>query len=302
MNLEEEERDGYIVPRQIKQVWSVQMKLLVKLLEVCKKHHLSIWASSGTLLGAVRHKGYIPWDDDVDMVMMRDDYQKLIDVASREFASPYFFQCAYTESVPYHRGHAQLRMNDTAAILPHDVNRNFHQGIFIDIFVFDALPDDESLYASYVEELDEAQRHVMSAYTKFKLGLNPFGNLRMLKSWIYAHTHDYLKTFRAYEALLSKYKISENRYVVKSGLIHNLQYIKDKRIDKSCYVETIYLPFEDIEMPVPKGYDVVLSTLYGDYMSPVKQPTYHGGFLVLDPERSYQPYLNELRKKGKSGR
>ena len=85
MNLDEEIRCGYKVSAQMKHIWNVQMNLLKKLLEACEKHNLRIWASSGTLLGAVRHGGYIPWDDDIDMVMMRDDDNKLLSIASAEF-------------------------------------------------------------------------------------------------------------------------------------------------------------------------------------------------------------------------
>ena len=81
MNLEPETRNGYYISADMKKVWAVEMQLLKKLLEVCEKHHLRIWAEGGTLLGAVRHHGYIPWDDDIDMAMLRDDYDKLQAIA-----------------------------------------------------------------------------------------------------------------------------------------------------------------------------------------------------------------------------
>lgn len=66
------------------------MQLLNKLLKVCGKHHLKVWAEGGTLLGTIRDKGFIPWDDDIDMAMMRDDYDKLQSVAKEEFKAPFF--------------------------------------------------------------------------------------------------------------------------------------------------------------------------------------------------------------------
>ena len=146
MNLNEEVRSGYTVSAEMKKVWKVQMDLLKKLLEVCDKHHLKIWAEGGTLLGTVREQGYIPWDDDIDMAMLRDDYDKLVRIAPEEFDHPFFFQCGDTEKF-YPRGHAQLRMDGTTAILPYIQFVNSHQGIFIDIFPIDAVPDDPAARA-----------------------------------------------------------------------------------------------------------------------------------------------------------
>ena len=142
MNLLEETRDGYTISADMKKVWAVEMKLLKKLLDVCNRHHLRIWAEGGTLLGTIRHHGFIPWDDDIDMAMLRDDYDKLQAIAREEFQAPFFFQSGYTDQFAW--GFSKLRMDGTAAILPSDIYQQHHLGIFIDIFCYDAVPDDKN--------------------------------------------------------------------------------------------------------------------------------------------------------------
>ena len=141
VNLQAEERNGYLISEEMKRVWDVQLDMFQRLIDVCKKHQLRCWCDGGTLLGAIRHKGYIPWDDDIDVCMPRPDYDRLQQIAEEEFKPPYFFQTAATDK-HYYRAHAQLRRSDTAAIRPSDSYRPFNQGIFIDIFAFEGIPKD----------------------------------------------------------------------------------------------------------------------------------------------------------------
>ena len=135
--LKEEIRSGFPVNEKRKKVWAVELELLQKFDEVCRKYNLTYYAYYGTLLGAVRHQGFIPWDDDIDVVMFREDYEKLQAVAPEEFREPYFFQNSYTDQMLWF--FSKLRDSRTTAIeFP---ARNLHQGIFIDIFPLDDVPD-----------------------------------------------------------------------------------------------------------------------------------------------------------------
>lgn len=226
----------------------------------------------------------------------------LLTCAPQEIAAPYFFQCASTESSPYPRGHAQVRINSTAAILPDDIFCNFNQGIFIDIFVFDAVPDNQALQLDFASEI-ENQRHVIRKWlTHFSLSSRPRKIYNIFRNIVYTKTHSFMREYEKFESILSRYPINDNKYLVKLGLKSDFEYIVTKKLDKCLYEETLWLPFEDFLMPVPSGYDVVLKTLYGDYMRPVKEPTFHGEFVVLDAHRSYVFHLVRLRFINRTGK
>lgn len=284
MNLQEENRDGYLVSAHMKKVWAVQLELLKKLLEVCDKYQLKIWADGGTLLGTIRHKGYIPWDDDIDMAMFRDDYDKLVQIAPKEFDHPYFFQCGYTEKC-YIRGHSQLRMDSTAAMLLAPAFVNTHQGIFIDIFPYDAVPDDEQEMKKLIEEKNRLMDRMVHAVV-FDW-LHPVRSIRLsLKK------SSFSEMYEDFENAFRKYRIEDNNCVSCLSFMVDLEHFLR---DKQWYDETLAMPFEDCMMPVPVGYHEILTKQYGNYMIPVKAPSYHGGFWKLDAEKSYLDYLPELR-------
>ena len=142
--LDEEERCGFHITKKQKEVWAVELDLLVELDRVCKKYNLKYCATGGTLLGAIRHKGFIPWDDDIDVMMLRDDYEKLCNIAPQEFKDPYFFQTEYSDPGSLRR-HAQFRNSNTTGILSTEfpLRKPINQGIFLDIFPQDNVIDDE---------------------------------------------------------------------------------------------------------------------------------------------------------------
>ena len=157
--LDEEVRLDYTVTRKMKEVWAVELDLLVELDRVCKKYDIKYVADCGTLLGAIRHKGFIPWDDDIDVGMLRSEYERLCKIAPFEFKEPYFFQTEETDPTSA-RGHAQLRNSSTTGILLSEIGtkRSFNQGIFIDIFPFDNVPNDFDKYKKLKDEIDKKRQ------------------------------------------------------------------------------------------------------------------------------------------------
>ena len=133
---EDEVRDGFFVPGLMKRAWAAQMEILADVDKVCKKYNIRWFADRGTLLGAVRHKGYIPWDDDLDICMLRDDYIRFFAVAEKELPSNYY--------IPKEReaDHRMLTTIFNSNTMPSDKDhlKKYHEFPLcaaIDVFVLD---------------------------------------------------------------------------------------------------------------------------------------------------------------------
>ncbi len=287
--LEPEERSGYPVSREMKEVWAVELDLLVRLLDVCRRHDIPIFASGGTMLGAVRHQGFIPWDDDIDMMMLREDYDRLCAVAETEFQYPYFFQTEYTDHGSL-RGHAQLRNSETTAILLKERDRHFrfNQGIFIDIFPLDAVTDDE---AAFARQERDAQRYKKRAKTYARLSTRyraKPGVKGAVKAVLHRCCSALFETlevcaYQRFEETCSRYNHTATaRISTLSFQFSNRQHFKYR----ADYAQLIELPFEFITLPVGKQYDHALTCRYGDYLSPVTGSSVHGD-VIFDTDRPY---------------
>lgn len=282
MSIEEEVRRGYTIPTEMKKVWKVQMDLLRKLLAVCEKHHLKIWAEGGTLLGTIREHGYIPWDDDIDMAMLRDDFDRLVQIAPEEFSHPFFFQYGYTEDY-YPLGYAKIRMDNTTAIEPERKFAQIHQGIFVDIFPLDGLPDNQNELSSLIAERNKYYSSIVGCSTPLSLS-HPGRSFRTLIS-----RPRYKNLFSKLENVFRGNSINDNEYVSCLSFIVDERYFRKKE----WYKNTVFMPFEDIMIPVPEGYHFILEKQYGDYMTPRNSPGFHT-FWKLDADTSYKEYLHDL--------
>lgn len=294
--LEEEIRCDYLVDSEMKKVWAVELDLLDQLLNVCKKHDIKIFASGGTLLGTVRHEGFIPWDDDIDMMMFREDYEKLCEVAKTEFEEPYFFQTEYTDPGSL-RGHAQLRNSETTGILKNEKDKyRFNQGIFLDIFPLDVVVDDEALFE---KQYRQARRYKKLAGLFSKLSTRYVPNTKhklkgVVKHLLYLLGNKPLRllkleewAYKRFEKTCMKYNGEPTERVsTLSFQFANRQHFKYRK----DFEEVIDMPFEFMMIPVGKEYDHALQQRYGEYRKIVKAGSCHGG-VIFDVERSYKEYI-----------
>ena len=289
-NLQEEVRDGFHVLAQMKKVWRVETDLLAVFTEVCRKEKLRFWVDGGSLLGTIRHHGFIPWDDDVDVCMPRADYDRLVANGDRLFTHPYFLQTAYSDKDYFH-GHAQLRNSLTAAIRPSDAFQPFNQGIFIDIFVLDEAPDDEAERKELARCCRKTQRFLKAKNTHIiasgRLGLI----FRKMKCRREVKKRGWQTIYREMEDRLRGVDPD------KCGCWAELAFSGDDiMFPKQIFDHTLWMPFENISVPVPAGYDLFLRTQFGDdYMTPRQDPSYHGQ-LIFDTEKSYLQILPQVQR------
>lgn len=287
---DEEVRCNYCVSAKMKKVWAIEMELLAEFIRVCEKYGLRYFADAGTLIGAVRHQGFIPWDDDVDVVMPREDYDKLFEVAEREFKHPYFFQTAQTED-KFYRTHAQLRHNLSTGFIPYDRDKNINKGIFLDIFVLDGVADTRIQRWLQKKEIRfhetllayeyDRDAHVLSAPKKMVYFL-----VHMLHKVVPYKTHfDYYN--RKVLARYSRKKTEKIGNLVLGWRPHT-------QWRREWFEEYQMQPFEHLMLRIPKGYHEVLTMQYGDYMKlPDDVNAPNGRFhesIVFEPDIPYKEY------------
>lgn len=289
-NTNEEVRDGYRVSAEMKKVWAVELDLLQKFLDYCKLHNLRCWVEGGTLLGAVRHKGFIPWDDDVDVAMMREDYDRMCKIGNDGLEAPYFLQTAYSD-VDYHRGHAQFRRSDTTAIRPSDAFEPFNQGIFIDIFPLDAVPDDRALVHEHLKRSIKIFRFLKSKNCNLLASGRLSLVFRKLKAKYMVRKHGWVSIYeKAEEEMRALGRMPHTKVAELTSLGEKIVW------DKCIFDKTVMLPFENIMVPAPHDYDAFLRETFGpNYMTPVQAPSMHGS-VVFDTERSYTESLDSVKR------
>lgn len=272
-------------------IWDVEIDLLEKFKGICEKYKLSYGASSGTLLGAVRHQGFIPWDDDIDLFLPWDHYKKLLEVAPNECQYPYFFQSFLTQEESEVSG-CRLRRSDTTGFTKWEaknVGPDYDRGIFIDIMPLFKVPD--------LGEERQVQKETVLFFWKCIRGYNAFAQIERREK----PNEDYIQYIPYYKSICESMNITDIKWTYLNACAmakgktrevgstaSRIHYSKEMW-DSECFKEYITLPFESTTIRCPKEYDRILTKQYGDWRTPYENGARHE-MLVIDTETPWREF------------
>lgn len=283
------------ISEQRRTVWSIELQCFEEFKRICSKYNLKYFAIAGTLLGAIRHKGFIPWDDDMDVCMFREDYEKFINIARSELNEGFILQDPDVDE-KYYLGHARIGKKGTTAMNELFWKHNLHikQPIFIDIFSLDTLPNDR--IKRFAHKYWHSFLYYMMSFhsTDYKpFTNNPFRKIGTVLSMIIFKFIPY-KTFYKYSIRqISKYNKSKSCNTV--GLIECFYNMSRFMWEKEDFKEIVEVQYETTTINVPKEYDKVLKKTYGDWHIMKRGGSLHEG-LFFDPNKSYEHYWGKYNE------
>ena len=274
-----------LTAEQLQELKNCERDMLAEFVRICDKHGIKYFVQGGTLLGTVRHGGFIPWDDDVDVSLHRDDYEKFLAVAGKELPDYYFLQTKDTDP-EYPNNFAKIRDSRTAFIESSAKNLNINHGAYIDIFPLDNYPTGKKA------KIYELKKRLLTQ--------------RIYKAFYMPHMSFIAKIFTMLTVLLFpslKGAVDKREKLFKSvphsdRVVNNSGAWLDKEIIPREWVQnTIKMEFEGITVNVSDRYDEWLTYVYGDYMSlpPENERVGHHYVDIFDMNKPYTEYINEVR-------
>lgn len=315
----DEIRDGFVVTAQRKRLWNIQLNLVAEVARICEKHNIRWFAYGGTLLGAVRHKGFVPWDDDVDIVMFRPDYERFKKVVKTEIKEQYFVDAWYDYKLEDEEPDI-LQDKNCLQVVKHDQRRDHpkwwpfwpmikirdsrttmiqwasrphvHQGIWIDIFPLDPVPPFSDKQQA---KIFETERELFLAM------VNPEAARQKL-----AENMDLIITRDEFEKFLDSRHAQKAAFIDSFALENfssSAEFFAQTRkyclakspfnFQSKSYEKVIYLPFETMEIPAPDDYKDCLKRQYGvNWRKPV---FYKSHTKIYSANISYKDYFEQVR-------
>ena len=272
----------------IKKIQEKLLGILVYFKEFCEENGLRFYLAGGTCIGAARHQGFIPWDDDIDVFMLREDYEKLCELWPLKADLSRFSCVRSDDKINIHHSATEIKDNHTTFINRHSVDLDIHHGIMIDVIPLDGVAPHRftemtqiiyaMVYCLFVfQRLPEHKGKLTYYASKIALGLIRSPKLRY-KIWKFC------------EKRLSRFSLEDCSMVASFGegvTIMRQHFPKEWFRD----MDTV-LPFEGYEMPVAKDYDQYLRISYGDYMElpPEEERVFRHDISFMDLDHSYLQY------------
>lgn len=242
----------------IEEIHEIMLKMLEKIDCICNKEKIDYFLIDGTLLGAIRHNGFIPWDDDVDIAMPREDFERFKKIAAEKLGEDYFVQTIETDP-EYHLFYIPLKIRDNHSTLIEKYGEKYHEGVYIDVFPFDYLTEDKKkeLFRKKITYFFGVARGPVSTQTFpsvhffARIILQMIGRLIPRKIMIY-YINSAIK--------------KNSRGVCGEELVYGFELPWMNVFKKSEIYPLKRGKFENVELNIPCNADAVLKNIFGDYM------------------------------------
>lgn len=289
---EEETVADYKISDKMKKIWKVELSILDEIERICKKYRLTWFLVHGSLLGAIRHKGFIPWDDDLDIAMPRADYDRFLQVAPAELPVPLSLHTPGTEKDLFWGGFARIRNGQTTAIETRELGHKGNLGIWVDILPLDVCTMDEQKFARKEKRIRHCHRLLLAKI--YGKEYSAYGDMKPALWRFYiaqAHLYSHSALCRKLDQAMRLYTDEPSEDVaIFSG------YFKHRRLSAADFKDAVLLEFEHRRLPAPVGYENYMFMSMGrDYLKfppPEERKPKHRG--IFDPERPYEEYSRKL--------
>lgn len=267
---------------ELEQIKRIELDILLEIDRVCKENNIEYFLIGGTALGAIRHSGFIPWDDDIDIGMTRENYNRFNNIISKKISNQYFVQTPYSDKYsPFL--YTKVRKNNTEFVEWCNRNSKMHKGIYIDVFPYDNIPDDEILRKKQFKIIQ-----ILNRIYVFKQS-SDMTKRPLTKG-------DYLK-YICRKIINILLKFIPRIFIIKKIEKEITKYSNDNTEKKACLFFPKYMVeymdsntlnplknilFEQYTFPCPNDLDTYLTNHYGDYMKlpPVEDRVGHRPFKI----------------------
>ena len=250
-----------LTPEEFRELQMKSLEILLYFKDFCKENGLTFFLAGGTAIGALRHKGFIPWDDDIDIFMPRPDYEKLTELWPLKANTDKYIFCRTTKEQNFHHHAAGIMDITTTYIEQRNADTDIPQGLVMDVIPLDGCPDSSfkrffQLFHAFTfavfntQRLPENKSKAVYNMTKLVLGIFRSPNLRY-RLWRFAEKH------------MCKYDFYSGKNITE--LIGNINGMLTTH-PLEDFASTVEADFEGPKMPLMTGYDAYLRSVHGDYM------------------------------------